>query len=172
MKAVVRIMVVLAAVWLQASFFGAFNIGGILPNLLLVVIIYAGLICAVSDAVIMALLGGLLLDLASGPDFGLRMGFYVLLALLIAVLKQAGTDFENTGMVMAATLAATVLFDLTVLAGLLVKSGSIPWVTTGRIVTSEILINCLLALLLRWPLGWLLGKADFSYSSRKRVRSI
>lgn len=172
MKEVTRVLVVLVAVWLQISFFGAFHIFGVLPNVLLVLMIYAGLICRTSDAVMMGLLGGLLLDLASGNDFGLRMGFFVLTGLLIAVLKQAGTDFENTAMVLAATLAGTVLYDVAALSSLLVKGAVIPWGTVVGVMMVEVLVNGALALLLRRPLGRLLGEAEFSFSSRKRARSI
>lgn len=172
MKAVVRIGLVLAAVWLQTSFFGAFPLMGVIPNVLLVLVIYAGLIGRTSDAVIMALVGGLLLDMASGPDFGLRMGFYVLSALLIAVLKQAGTDFENTPMVLAATLAGTVMYDVMAISSLLLKATVIPWPTVMRLTLVEVAVNSLLVVALRWPLGWLLGQAEFTFSTRKRARSI
>jgi rod shape-determining protein MreD len=172
MRGVIRVFLVLIAVWLQASFFGAFHVLGVIPNVLIVLVIYAGLICNASETALMALLGGLLLDLASGPDFGMRIGFYVLLALLIAVLKQAGTDFENTGMVLAATLAATILFDLAILSSLLITTTPVAWPAVGRVVLAEVLVNSMLAIILRWPLGWLLGKSDFSFSSRRRARSI
>ncbi len=172
MKGVIRILLVLLAVWLQVSFFGAFRIFDVLPNVLLVLIIYAGLICRVSDAVLMALVGGILLDLSSGVDFGLRMGFYILLGLLIAVLKQAGTDFENTAMVLAATLAGTVLYDVAALSGLILHAAPIPWGIVTTRIGVEIVVNCALALILRWPLSRLLGKNDLSFSSGRRARSI
>jgi rod shape-determining protein MreD len=171
-KGVIRILLVLIAVWLQVSFFGAFRIFDVLPNVMLVLIIYAGLICRVSDAVLMALVGGILLDLSSGVDFGLRMGFYILLGLLIAVLKQAGTDFENTAMVLAVTLAGTVLYDVAALSGLILHSAPIPWGIVMTRIGVEIAVNAVLALLLRWPLSRLLGNNDLSFSSGRRARSI
>jgi rod shape-determining protein MreD len=171
-KFIIRLALILVAVWLQVSFFGAARIFGIMPDVLLVVIIYAGLICSASEAVWMALVGGLLLDLDSGVDFGLRMGFFVMLSLLIVALKQAGADFANTGMVLAATLGATVLYNLSVLTGVMLGGISVPWGTVLGRVGLEIVINGILALALRWPLGRLLGQTDFTFQGGRRARSI
>ncbi len=89
MKTVVRILLVLVAVWLQVSFFGAFRIFDVLPNVLLVVIIYAGLIIDASAVLTMALIGGLLLGITENwgsAIFGTQWKDVVAFALLVLIL--------------------------------------------------------------------------------------
>jgi hypothetical protein len=96
----------------------------------------------------------------------------MLLGLLIVVMKRGGTAFENTGMVLAATLGGTVLYDAAVITGMVAGHITIPWtIVTTRLVV-EVILNCVLALIMRRPLGWLLGQSTITLSSRRRARSI
>ena len=153
------LLIIIAAV-LQLSFLGAIRPFGVTPNLLLVVVIYAGLICTASQTVSSALLGGLLLDGASGVDFGLRTTFYVFLALAIVVIKRAGADFGNTAMITAATLSATLFYNAAIVASLTPTFGDILWLGLGRIILAEAGLNVLLAIALRAPLAWWMSTAS------------
>lgn len=142
---------------LQVYFLGSWRPLGVVPNLLLIVVIYVGLIRTATETLAAALVGGLLLDLTSGADFGLRMSFYALSALLILVAKQAGFDFDNLGLIVLGVAAGTVLFNLAIL-GSVINNSSISWPLVARLVGVEILINIALALFLRPVLTRLLPR--------------
>lgn len=143
------ILITLVAAWLQLYFLGNMRPLGVLPNLLLVVIIYAGLLRDATETLAIALGAGLILDLASGSDFGLRMAFYAVLALIVMVLRQMGADFENLGLVLATTAAGAILYNLAVLAGLAVQHGSVPLALALGSIGRELLLDLLLVVLLR-----------------------
>ncbi len=106
---------------------------GAVPNLMLVFVVLVGLAGTASTALIAALIGGLLLDLTSGADFGLRIGLLVLAALVTGLVHRAGLTLAGPAVVMAVVAAGTVVENAAVLAGL---AGS----GTG------------------WPLGFIVGK--------------
>lgn len=102
-----------------------------MPNLLLVVVVVYGLLWNATPTLLAAIIGGFVLDLASGYDFGLRMAFYAAVALGVVAVKQLGmrADSVVTGLLLVA--AGTILYNLVVLAAL----GSWPnGVAIGRIV--------------------------------------
>lgn len=106
---------VILTVWLQASFLGALHPFGIIPNLALIFILLASAVCTASETVAMAVSIGLILDLASGADFGLRTAFFSLLALMAIMLRRNGADFERPSMIVAAICGGTVLYNAAVL---------------------------------------------------------
>jgi rod shape-determining protein MreD len=133
---------------LQVYFFGNWRPFGVVPNLLLIVVIYVGLIKTATETLAAALVGGMLLDLTSGADFGLRMAFYAMTALLILVAKQSGLDFDNLGLIILGVGAGTALFNLAVLSSS-INSAGISWSWVVRLVSIEIVINIFLTLVLR-----------------------
>ncbi|MBW3537971.1 hypothetical protein KY386_00585 [Candidatus Parcubacteria bacterium] len=162
MRLAVLILVVLLSVWLQASFFGAMRPLGVVPNLLLVVVIYAGLVGTATESVAMALAGGMVLDLASGVDFGLRMAFYSLLALIIVMLKRAGANFDNVGLVLLSTVGGTLLYNAAVIVSLILSGVSLPLEAAAARVGFEVGLNLLLVLLGGRALIWLLSRGSGS----------
>jgi rod shape-determining protein MreD len=111
-------MAVVLAAWLQVSWFGHVRPLGVMPNVLLVVIALFGLWSNATPALAAALGGGLLLDLASGSDFGLRMAFYVVMVLAIIAGKQIGLHADSLVTALLVVLVGTLLYDLVVLATL------------------------------------------------------
>lgn len=139
----------LVTVWLQVGFLGAWRPLGILPNLLMVVIIFAGLVRGATETVAMGAAGGLLLDLASGSDFGLRMGFYTVLALVVVVMRQTGANLENLSLVWLITAVGTLVYNLAVLVGVWSAGATVPLNLAGRRIGIEMVMNLILATLLR-----------------------
>ena len=143
------LLIALLAGWTQIYFLATWRPAGVVPNLLAVVVILAGLAWRVSETLILALAGGLLLDLASGSDFGLRMAFFSLLALLVAVLARLGMDFDNLGILLLLLLGATIIYNLAVIANLVLAGEAIDWgVVAGR-AGLEFGFDALLLILLR-----------------------
>lgn len=146
-------LVVVAAYWLQAGFLASARPFGVVPNLMLVVILYAGLTATATETLVMALAGGLLLDLASGTDFGLRLGFYLVAALAVLVMRQLGVNLDHLGLIAPAVAVGTVLFNLGVLTGPVISRADIGWGVVAARIGIEAALNLLLALLLRWPVA-------------------
>lgn len=149
MQAVLVVLLALVGSWMQVFFFGSWRPLGVVPNLLAVLIILAGLKLRTSDTLWLAVLGGLFIDLSSGADFGLRMAFYSLLALLVAVLARLGLDFDNLGTLALMLLVATSIYNLAVVSNLVIAGASIEWSVVVVRTTCEFGLNCLLLFILR-----------------------
>ncbi len=113
MRLILRIIVILMAVWLQTSYFGHFRPFGVLPNLVLIVVVLSALLSEATPTVATAVLGGLLLDLSSATDFGLRAATLSVVALAVITARQYGLHSDSfatiVGIVVAATLGADTL---------------------------------------------------------------
>ncbi len=130
----------------QVSLLPALRPFDVVPNLLLVLVVLIGLRSTVSQALLLAVLGGIVMDLASGSDFGRDMGILVLGALSTGLVRRSGLTLTGplvaVGLVAVMTLAATALS----LAGIFDSlSGSL----SGRILSTlvgELVLNLVLTL--------------------------
>jgi rod shape-determining protein MreD len=138
-----RIVAVVAAVILQIAYFGHLRPIGVIPNLMLVLVIVSGLFSAATPTVATALFGGLLLDLASGSDFGLRMAFYLLAALVVIALRQFGVHPESLLNALILIVVLTAVFDLAI-----VSSIGPPNAPVLLIITKEAVVNAVIGLIL------------------------
>jgi rod shape-determining protein MreD len=138
---------------LQIAFLPALRPLGVVPNMILVLVILVGLTGTASLALGVALVGGLLLDLTSGADFGLRLGLLILTALATGFVHRAGLQAGGSVVALAVVAVATVVAHLTILAGLLAQDGFAqwPWGFLIGTLTLEIMLNLLIAMAL-WPL--------------------
>jgi cell shape-determining protein MreD len=138
----------------QIGFMAALRPLGVVPNLVLVFVVLAGLLGTASRSLAAALVGGLLLDLTSGADFGLRLGLLVVLALATGLVHRAGLNVSGVTMALALVALATFIADAAVLAGL---AGAISNWPLGHIVADmglEIMLNLGLTLGLRPLVAW------------------
>jgi rod shape-determining protein MreD len=152
MKVLGRVILVLGLFWLQASFFGALRPWGVVPNVLLVFLIIAITEVTVSEMVGYGVAGGVLLDLASGADFGLRTAFFSFVAIVLAVLTRSGAAFERWSMAIAALVGGTILYNFAVLATLITSQAKLAWPIAIRIVIIELALNLALYASCRWLL--------------------
>jgi rod shape-determining protein MreD len=122
------IIAALLAVLLEVSFFGHVRPFGVMPNLMIIVITISAMWSQATPTLVAALLGGLLLDGASGTDFGLRTAFFAALALAVIAARQLGLHTDSIITTLAIVAVATVLFNLVVLTsvmGVSINSGFI-----------------------------------------------
>lgn len=140
---------------LQVAFLPALRPLGVVPNLALVLIVLAGLFGTASLALGVALVGGVLLDLTSGADFGLRLGLFVLVALTTGFVHRAGLQAGSVALALAMAAVGTVVADVTVLLGLL--RGTVGHWPIGNLIGTtllEIMLNLggtlVLAPVIRW----------------------
>lgn len=152
------------AVLIQAYFFGAMRPLGVLPNVLLVMLTFFALIRPASQSLAIGLAGGLMLDLVSGVDFGLRMAFYSLYALVVVFTRQLGGRHDSLWTWAGLITAGTVAYNLAVLSSLVISRQSIDFSTVGQIVLTELALNLGLALILGRFWRWLYRTGPEAYS--------
>jgi rod shape-determining protein MreD len=144
LRVVGGVLAVAVAAWLQVSWFGHVRPLGVIPNVMLLAVILFALWSDATPALVAAIGGGLLLDLASGSDFGLHMAFYVVMVLAIIAGRQLGLHATSLVTGVAATIFGTLLYNLVVLAT--IKAPISPLVA-GR-VGRELVVNLILLALL------------------------
>lgn len=138
-----RVVVVAAIVaLLQISFLPAFSFGGAVPNLVLVAVVGATVWWSASEALLLAVMAGAIMDLAGGGMFGLALSSLVLLTLGLVALRQLGVDgseiIVRLGLVVLASLGWAVIHVAAL--GL----GNFGILSTWRVILAEIVLGCLL----------------------------
>lgn len=151
----IAIFSLLLIVWLQIYFLGAMRPLGILPNLLLVMLTYFALMRPASQALAVGVAGGLMLDLASGADFGIRLGFYSLFALVVVMTRQLGGSPDSLWTAIGLIVGGTVAYNLIVLASLILARADLNFAVIGRLILNETLINLAFGLVLSRFWRWL-----------------
>lgn len=126
MKPFVWALVVVATLVIQATLLPLVAVGGVKPDLLLLVVVSAGLLLGREHGVGMGFFAGLLQDLASGNIFG------------VSVLSKTATGFvagsmerkvfkENVLLPVLAVMAATVFNGVVMLAVLAALGMAVDW---------------------------------------------
>ncbi len=146
---------VLICFTLQVSFLAALRPFGVVPNLILVALLAVGAWQRASVSVAQAVVVGLLTDLVSGADFGLRTAFFTLAALSLVALRQFGFELERLSLTLTWLVIATLLFNTSILAGVWLRHGLIGWGTALARGLVEALINIILAVLLITLVRWI-----------------
>ncbi len=116
MKFLVPIAVIVAALMVQLTIFGHMRPLGVMPNLVLVALILCALWSDATPTLTASVTAGLLTDMASGSDFGLRPAFFTLTALVVIAVRQLGLHPESIIPATAMVLGATLLFNGAILA--------------------------------------------------------
>lgn len=139
----------------QVSFLPALAIGGVTPNLMLVVVVGWGLLRGIRPALTWALIGGLALDLLAGGPFG----SYTLSLAAAASVSGLGSDivFRSHLILPLAIVALATLAQAVVQLLVLLATGHslLPTDTLVRLLLIETAYNTLLMLLLYPLLAWL-----------------
>jgi rod shape-determining protein MreD len=133
---------------LQVSFLPALRPLGVVPNLMLPLVVLMGLEGTASLAVAAAVIGGVLVDLASGANFGLWTAVLVLAAVVTGLVHRAGFELVTTAAT-AIVAAGTLLMALVVLSGLAPVVSHWPWGGLLLMVATELVLNLILTIVLR-----------------------
>jgi cell shape-determining protein MreD len=131
---------------LQISFMGALRFGGVVPNILLVLIVAIVVWGAASEALAVAVVGGLLMDLSGGGIFGLAVSSLIVISLAMSALRQAGIDGRALPNRLVMVAIATCTWWSIHIAAL--GLGMFTDLASWRILFIEVVINCCLALLI------------------------
>jgi rod shape-determining protein MreD len=142
MSMLIRIMIVLIAVGLQVTLFGHWRPLGVMPDLLLLVVILAAMVDEATPSLAMAVGGGLLIDLASGSDFGLRTGFLAVTTLAVIAGRQFGLHAESVLTTLVITALATLLLNLAIVGS--IHAERVDWGYVGSLTVRQTLLNLLI----------------------------
>ncbi len=139
----------LALIFVQIGFVSALRPFGVVPNLILVVVVVVGLQATLSQSLVIALIGGLALDITSGADFGLRTVLLVLAALATGFVRRSGVTLNGPSIALLVVAASTIIIDLGILANV---AGSVrvwPVAKLIGMIGIELLLNSLLVLMVQ-----------------------
>ena len=149
MRRAALLLVVLLAAVLQATLLPALRPLGVVPDLALVMVVLVGLESTATTALVAAVAGGLVLDMAGGANFGMWTVILVLAALAAGLIHRAGIELVGPAVALVMVAAGTVLSASVVLGGL--AGSNIGWpmgVLLGRLA-GELVLNLILTMMLR-----------------------
>lgn len=156
MRRIVVIGLLGIGIVMQLSLLPAIKPFGVVPNVALIMMMLVALQLPTSEALIVAVAGGLILDISSGANFGLWTGVFMLGTLAVAMIQQAGIELERPivapVLVTLGTMVIAVVLWATMATRVIHFSGAIFF---GRFVI-ELMINLILTVLLRPSLSILL----------------
>jgi rod shape-determining protein MreD len=145
-RAVTFLVLLLTALVLQVSFFGYFAWVGVVPNLVLLVVVAAGLTRGPEVAALLGFVGGLALDLVPPADH--VAGRWALALVLVGYLAgRVRQDSGRSSLVALATVAACSFVGTSVyaLSGMLLRDPSIPVTDALRVIPTALVYDLLLA---------------------------
>ncbi len=153
-KTIIHIALILTTILiyiLQANFFNWFSIAGIMPNLLVVFVLFIGLFGDKTMGTIYGMVIGLVLDLILGKSVGNNMICLGLIGFLATIFdKNFSKDSRMTIMVMA--VAATAIFEiLSYVLNYVLVSANLEILNFIKILSIEIVYNLILTIIL-YPL--------------------
>jgi len=146
MRRVALVVVVMLCLLAQVSLLPALRPFGVVPNVALALVVLLSLEAAASTALVVGVVGGLVLDLSSGANFGLWTGLLVLAALTGGLAARAGVELAG-GVVAASMVAAgTILMSLVILVGVAGDVTHWPWTKLMLGVIVQVMLNLMLTL--------------------------
>ena len=134
---------------LQLSLLPALRPLGAVPNLSLVIIVLAALYVATSEALAAAAVCGLMLDLASGANFGLWTGVLMLGTLVAGMLRRAGVELDRAMVAPVLVLLGTLMMATVIWVGLAARAAHFPGASLAGKLAIELMINLSLTVMLR-----------------------
>lgn len=140
---------------LQTSALPRFSAGGVVPDLMLLVVVSWSLLRGVSAGIPWALGGGLMLDLLSGGPFGAAT---VSLTLSSAVtgLDQLNLFRDSLWLPLLASILATAIYDVAYLFILQISGRSMQWTPNLlQVVIPSMILNSLVMYPTFWAMRWL-----------------
>jgi rod shape-determining protein MreD len=144
-RALVTALLVVLAVALQVAVFSYFSIGGVVPNLALLVVVAAALVRGPEFAAVLGFLGGLAIDLAPPADHlaGRSALALVVVGYLAGRVRQ---DAGSSAVAAVVTVAASSFVGTSVfaLSGMLLHDPSVPVAEALRVIPVAVVYDVLL----------------------------
>lgn len=149
----------IVGVIMQVSLLPALRPLGVVPNLMLVMVTLIGLEGTASTALVVAVAGGVVLDLSSGANFGLWIALLVLAALAAGLVHRAGIELVGSAVASVIVAVLTVVETVVIVLGLAGSVSSWPvGLLAGRLV-AELVLNLVLTIGLQPLVRYVMPKA-------------
>lgn len=145
-RPLVAALLLVGAVVLQLSFFGHFSLQGVVPNLVLLVVVAAGLTRGPELAAVLGFTGGMLLDLVPPADH--VAGRWALALTLVGFLAgHVRRDAGRSTLLALATVAGGSLLGTTVfaLSGMLLSDPAVPVAEALWVIPLSLVYDLMLA---------------------------
>ncbi len=148
--------------FLQLNFFSWFNIGGIKPNLIVVLVLFIGLFVGKKTGVILGIVFGMLIDLNIGKSLGITS---ILLGIIGLLGEYLDKNFSKDSRVTIITMSAisTLLYEIcTYVINIFQYDIQVEVLTFTLTLLVEILFNTMLIIIffpLMKKLGYYLEEA-------------
>jgi rod shape-determining protein MreD len=139
-------LLLLAAVVLQATFFGYFSYDGVVPNLVLLVVVAAGLTRGPELAALLGFVGGLAIDLV--PPADTVAGRWALALVVVGYLAgrvRQDSSRSTVGVLVTVAASSFVATSLFALSGMLLRDPAIPVAEALRVIPVALAYDVLLA---------------------------
>jgi rod shape-determining protein MreD len=139
-------LLLLAAVVLQVTFFGYFSYDGVVPNLVLLVVVAAGLIRGPELAALLGFVGGMAIDLVPPADH--VAGRWALALVVVGYLAgrvRQDSSRSTVGVLVTVAASSFVATSIFALSGMLLRDPAIPVAEALRVIPVALVYDVLLA---------------------------
>jgi rod shape-determining protein MreD len=139
-------VLLLVAVVLQVTFFGYFSYDGVVPNLVLLVVVAAGLTRGPELAALLGFVGGLAIDLV--PPADTVAGRWALALVVVGYLAgrvRQDSSRSTVGVLVTVAASSFVATSLFALSGMLLRDPAIPAAEALRVIPVALVYDLLLA---------------------------
>jgi hypothetical protein len=133
---------------------------GVVPNAVLGLVALVGMEGTASEALAMAVVAGVAVDLGSGANFGLWTGVLVLTALVAGLLHRAGVEMAGAIIETVMVVGGTLLMNLVVLVSLAGTAARWDWSLLMVHLLLQLALNVALMQLLRPAVRWLMRQPN------------
>lgn len=133
----------------------------VIPNVVLVLIIFCSTKMKLSPVLFVAIAAGIVSDRLFMGSIGLRPALYGLAVLAVAYARKMGLDFDNILNALLSVFIATVVFDLVMLVNRAIPK-AYEWQLWGGIVLREGAINLVVLLAVIYIRSRLAGRQDYA----------
>lgn len=143
------------------------QIFGINANLLLVSLVVLIFVADFYELIWLGLIGGLILDINSGIDFGINMSFYLILLIVIKLIIKKSEITSKLAYILIIILVATVGYNLVLLSTAFKSITQLNIWTLSLQLLFEIVLNILIAIVSYFFITFLLDKMSNSHTLRE-----
>ena len=133
----------------QVSLLPALRPLGVVPNAVLGLVALVGMEGTASEALVVGVVAGVVVDLSSGANFGLWTAVLVLTALAAGLLHRAGVELGGAVTETVMVLVGTLVMSLVILVSLVNTLGRWDWSLLMVHILLQLVLNVALMLIMR-----------------------
>jgi rod shape-determining protein MreD len=139
-------LLLLVAVVLQVTFFGYFSYDGVVPNLVLLVVVAAGLTRGPELAALLGFVGGMAIDLVPPADnVAGRWALALVVVGYLAGRVRQDSSRSTVGVLVTVAASSFVATSIFALSGMLLRDPAIPVAEALRVIPVALVYDLLLA---------------------------